>query len=185
METHELAECKVVLIGDINVGKTSLSSQYLRKQFPDWHPHTIGAEYAMKTVSLGIRGSVKMQLWDTDGRERFQAVTQRYYRGATGVLVVFDLTRENTFLSVSHWVGDTRQANSDAVLMLVGNKRDLVRENPSLRLVTFENAQSLANSNGMLYMEISALTDAGVNEAFEVLLSAIHQKANETNSTAI
>jgi small GTP-binding protein len=175
MEGSVLAAYKVVLAGDTAVGKTSLISQYISNKLPD--SATLAPDFANKIVPITSSGSVKLQLWDTAGQERYRTITPMYYRGAAGVLVVFDLTQENTFQSVLQWVGSARSAaGPDVTVMLVGNKRDLVEENSSLRAVTFETAQTLASSNGMLYMEVSAVSRAGVNEAFEALLNAIHQK---------
>jgi small GTP-binding protein len=177
MEGSVLAVYKVFLIGDRAVGKTSLIWQYIYNKLPD--SVTIVSSFAAKTVPLKTSSSVTLQLWDSSGSERYRAIPPIYFRGIAGVLVVFDLTQENTFQSVVQCAGSTRRAaDRDAVLMLVGNKRDLVQENPSLRAVTFEDAQTLANSNGMLYMEVSAVSGAGVNEAFEVLLYAMHQVAH-------
>ena len=180
MEAPALAVYKVVFAGDSAVGKTSIMWQYTQNKLPDYG--SIGLEFATKTVPLKPSGSAKLQLWDTAGQERYRTITPAYFRGAAGVIVVFDLTQENTFQNVLQWVENARSAaGSDVALMLVGNKSDLVQENPSLRAVTFENAQGLASSNGMLYTEVSAVTAAGVNEAFEALLNAIHQKATATN----
>lgn len=182
MEGSYTALWKVVVVGESDVGKTFLCSQYIKSQLPENPAHTIGVEFYTKIIPTKSSGSVKLQLWDTAGEERYRAITKSHYRRALGAFIVFDLTQENTFQSILQWVADICEAIPDAVLMLVGNKRDLVEENPSLRAVTFENAQALASSNGMLYMEVSAVSRASVNEAFEVLLDAIHQKANEANS---
>lgn len=181
MEGSVLAVYKVVLAGDTAVGKTSLISQYINNKLPD--SATLAAAFSTKTVPLKTSGSATLQLWDTAGQERYRAITPMYYRGAAGVFVVFDLTQENTFQSVLQWVGSAHSAaGPDVMVMLVGNKRDLVQENPSLRAVTFETAQTLASSNGMLYMEVSAVSGAGVKEAFEALLNAIHQKNSVPSS---
>jgi Rab family protein len=170
------------MVGESDVGKTFLCSQYIKSELPENPAHTIGVEFSTKIVPTKSGGSVKLQLWDTAGEERYRGITKSHYRKALGALIVFDLTQEVTFQRVPQWAADICETIPDAVLMLVGNKRDLVQENPSLRAVTFENAQALASSNGMLYMEVSAVSRAGVNEAFEVFLDAIHQKASETSS---
>lgn len=179
MATCALPEYKVSLIGDCYVGKTYLYEQYAQLSGQN-------ANFITKTVPLKVRGSAVLNLFDTGGREQWGRSLELcvYCLRCEGLLIVFDLTRENTFRSVPEMVSLIRSTNSTAVLMLVGNKIDLVQEDPSFREVTFESAQALASSNEMLYMEVSAVTGAGVNEAFEVLLSVMHRRANETISVS-
>ena len=168
--------CKVVLVGDSDVGKTFLNSQYINSQLPRNQTHTIGAQFASKVVPLQS-SPAKVMLWDTAGQERYRSVVLTHCRKAVGVLVVYDITRESTFQSVMRWVEEVRsQADPNVVLMLVGNKRDLVEEDPAMRTVAVETAQALANSQGMLYREVAAVSGIDVNEAFQVLLEEIERK---------
>lgn len=170
---------KVVLVGDSDVGKTCLRFKYIRNELPAHPGHTIGVEFVTKTVTFKPSGSARMQLWDTAGMERYRSIISQHFRAATGVVIVFDLTQASTFQGVTGWLERACQScDPNAVLMLLGNKADLLREHPELRAVTYENAQALANSHGMIYMEVSAVSGVGLQEAFEVFLDEIHRRAH-------
>ena len=125
------------MVGDSDVGKTFLCSQ---NQLPERPAHTIGVEYFAKTVPIKPTGFAGLRLWDSSGQKQYANMIKTHCRRVVGALIVFDLTQEVTFQRVPLWVQVIREGSSNAVLMLVGNKRDLVQENPSLRAVTFENA---------------------------------------------
>jgi len=168
---------KVVLVGDADVGKTFLSSQYTRSELPSHPHHTIGVEFATKTVPLEFGGTVKAQIWDTAGQERYRAFTSAHYRNAMGALLVYDITQEKTFQNINRWAEELRaHALPDIVIMLVGNKSDLVEESPEKREVLMETAQQMASAGGMLFIETSAVNGVKVNEAFELLLKEIYRR---------
>lgn len=139
---------KFILIGDTGVGKTSLISRFITGQFNPDHEFTIGVEFGAKTITVNNR-AIKLQIWDTAGQEEFKAVTRSYYRSSAAALVVFDTTRKDTFRSVARWVEDVRNnSNKDVVLVLIGNKVDLVQE----RMVSRNDALKLARDFDMLYL---------------------------------
>ncbi|XP_047322274.1 ras-related protein RABA5c-like [Impatiens glandulifera] len=161
---------KVVIIGDSAVGKSNLLSRYARNEF---HPHskaTIGVEF--QTQSMEIDGKeVKAQIWDTAGQERFRAVTSAYYRGAVGALVVYDITRRTTFDSIGRWLDELKtHSDTSIVKMLVGNKSDL----KNIRAVSVEEAKTLAETEGLFFMETSALNSTNVRQAFESVIKEIY-----------
>ncbi|XP_048127904.1 ras-related protein RABA5c [Rhodamnia argentea] len=165
---------KIVIIGDSAVGKSNLLSRYARNEFNPHSKATIGVEF--QTQSMDIDGKeVKAQIWDTAGQERFRAVTSAYYRGAVGALVVYDITRRSTFDSVSRWL-DELNTHSDTTVarMLVGNKCDL----ESIRDVTVEEGKSLAESEGLFFMETSALDATNVKTAFEIVIKEIYNNVS-------
>jgi len=171
--------CKIVLAGDSDVGKSFLSSRYIHNVLPSSPAHTIGVEFTTKTVAFKPSGSAKLQLWDVAGMERYRSMTSMCFRSAAGVVIVFDLTQASTFQSVSAWLEHVRHScDPNPVLMLLGNKSDVLGEHPEMRAVTYENAQALANSNGMSYMEVSAVSGVGVREAFEVFLDEVHRRTH-------
>ncbi|XP_010553589.1 PREDICTED: ras-related protein RABA5c-like [Tarenaya hassleriana] len=161
---------KVVIIGDSAVGKSNLLSRYTRNEFNAHSKATIGVEF--QTQSMEIDGKeVKAQIWDTAGQERFRAVTSAYYRGAVGALVVYDITRGSTFDNVGRWLDELNAHSETAVArMLVGNKRDL----ESIRAVSVEEGRSLAESEGLFFMETSALDSTNVKTAFEMVIREIY-----------
>ena len=174
---------KLVLVGDMNVGKTFLLSRYVKGQVPKNTGPTIGVEFATKTVPLEAGGTVKAQIWDTAGQERYRAITTAHYRRAVGALLVYDITQEKTFQSVKRWVEELRDhAEPDIVIMLVGNKSDLVEKSPELREVMIETAQQMATKNSMMFIETSAVNGIKVKEAFESLLNEINRRRSADSS---
>jgi len=174
---------KLVLVGDMNVGKTFLLSRYVKGQVPKNTGPTIGVEFATKTVPLESGCTVKAQIWDTAGQERYRAITTAHYRRAVGALLVYDITQDKTFQSVKRWVEELRDhAEPDIVILLVGNKTDLVEQNPDLRAVRRETAQEMATKGAMLFIETSAVSGGKVKEAFELLLNEINKRRSADSS---
>uniref|UniRef100_A0A5K4F920 Ras-related protein Rab-25 n=1 Tax=Schistosoma mansoni TaxID=6183 RepID=A0A5K4F920_SCHMA len=157
---------KVVLIGDSGVGKSNLLSRFTRNEFNLESKSTIGVEFATKSVEIDGR-TIKAQIWDTAGQERYRAITAAYYRGAVGALLVYDITKRETFNNLEHWLLELRgHAEPDIVIMLVGNKCDLRH----LRTILTEDAKLWAERHGLFFMETSALESTGVENAFYSIL---------------
>ncbi|XP_030539194.1 ras-related protein RABA2a [Rhodamnia argentea] len=162
---------KVVLIGDSGVGKSNLLSRFTRNEFCLESKSTIGVEFATRTLQVEGR-TVKAQIWDTAGQERYRAITSAYYRGALGALLVYDVTKPTSFDNVSRWLKELRDhADSNIVIMLIGNKTDLKH----LRAVATEDAQSYAEKEGLSFIETSALEATNVEKAFQTILSEIYR----------
>ncbi|XP_022748710.1 ras-related protein RABA2a-like [Durio zibethinus] len=162
---------KVVLIGDSGVGKSNLLSRFTRNEFCLESKSTIGVEFATRTLQVEGR-TVKAQIWDTAGQERYRAITSAYYRGALGALLVYDVTKPTTFENVSRWLKELRDhADSNIVIMLIGNKTDLKQ----LRAVATEDGQSYAENEGLSFIETSALEATNVEKAFQTILSEIYR----------
>ncbi|OMO92283.1 Small GTPase superfamily [Corchorus olitorius] len=162
---------KVVLIGDSGVGKSNLLSRFTRNEFCLESKSTIGVEFATRTLQVEGR-TVKAQIWDTAGQERYRAITSAYYRGALGALLVYDVTKPTTFENVSRWLKELRDhADSNIVIMLIGNKTDLKH----LRAVATEDGQSYAEKEGLSFIETSALEAVNVEKAFQTILSEIYR----------
>ncbi|KAL9420017.1 hypothetical protein AB3S75_035163 [Citrus x aurantiifolia] len=161
---------KIVLIGDSAVGKSNLLSRFARNEFDSNSKATIGVEFQTQVVDIDGK-EVKAQIWDTAGQERFRAVTSAYYRGAVGALVVYDITRRSSFDSVKRWLEElTTHCDTAVGRMLVGNKCDL----DSIRDVSTEEGKSLAEEEGLFFMETSALDSTNVEAAFEVVIREIY-----------
>lgn len=152
---------KYIIIGDPAVGKSTLLAQFMDKRFVLDHNPTIGYEFAAKNIEIdGLQ--IKLHIWDTAGQENFQAITRSYYRGATGALLVYDISRRETFDNALHWLEEAREyANPEMVIMLIGNKSDLKK-----REISHQEASSFAQEHGMIFMETSAKTAEHVEEAF-------------------
>ncbi|KAK6159666.1 hypothetical protein DH2020_003047 [Rehmannia glutinosa] len=162
---------KIVLIGDSGVGKSNLLSRFTRNEFCLESKSTIGVEFATRTLQVEGR-TVKAQIWDTAGQERYRAITSAYYRGALGAILVYDVTKPTTFENVSRWLKELRDhADSNIVIMLIGNKTDLKH----LRAVATEDAQGFAEKEGLSFIETSALEATNVEKAFQTILSEIYR----------
>ncbi|KAG0997401.1 hypothetical protein G6F28_002929 [Rhizopus arrhizus] len=176
---------KVVLIGDSGVGKTNLLSRFTRNEFNLESKSTIGVEFATRSVQVDNK-TVKSQIWDTAGQERYRAITSAYYRGAVGALLVYDIAKYQTYENVMRWLKELRDhADSNIVVMLVGNKSDLRH----LRAVPTEEAKQFAADNGLSFIETSALDSSNVELAFQRILTEIYRivsnKALESSNDVI
>lgn len=161
---------KVVLIGDSGVGKSNILSRFTRNEFCLESKSTIGVEFATRSIQVDGK-TIKAQIWDTAGQERYRAITSAYYRGAVGALLVYDITKAATFENVERWLKELRDhADSNIVIMLVGNKSDLRH----LRGVSTEDAQAFCEKEGLSFIETSALESTNVERAFQQVLADIY-----------
>ncbi|KAI4348745.1 hypothetical protein L6164_009428 [Bauhinia variegata] len=162
---------KVVLIGDSAVGKTQLLARFARNEFSVDSKATIGVEFQTKTLVIDNK-TVKAQIWDTAGQERYRAVTSAYYRGAVGAMLVYDMTKRQSFDHMARWLEELRgHADKNIVIMLIGNKCDL----GTLRAVPTEDAQEFAQRENLFFMETSALEATNVETAFLTILTEIYR----------
>jgi small GTP-binding protein len=156
-------EVKVCIIGDTDVGKTSLSTRYCHGEFPENSTPTIGASFLQRRVVVD-NVEISLQIWDTAGQERFRSMAPMYYRGAKAAICVFDVTNEESFNRVTTWLRDLRaHADPNVVICLAGNKSD---KTPTFDL---SKCESLARTLGGSFFKTSALTGEGVQEIFETL----------------
>ncbi|KAJ4289583.1 hypothetical protein N0V90_010912 [Kalmusia sp. IMI 367209] len=202
---------KIVSLGDSGCGKSSLTIRLCEGRFSPHHDVTIGVEFGSRIVPVGPPASLalsinnpsktdpptspskqqkeqqkhmKLSLWDTAGQETYKSITRSYFRGASGALLVFDISRKNTFLSATSWLNDLRQiAEENIVVVLVGNKSDLAsastvsgEEGDNKRQVTKEEAEEWCKQNGVMeYVETSAKSGEGVERAFLEVAERIYQ----------
>ncbi|KAL7394475.1 hypothetical protein ABVT39_026583 [Epinephelus coioides] len=161
---------KVVLIGDSGVGKSNLLSRFTRNEFNLESKSTIGVEFATRSIQVEGK-TIKAQIWDTAGQERYRAITSAYYRGAVGALLVYDIAKHLTYENAERWLKELQDhADSNIVIMLVGNKSDLRH----LRAVPTDEARAMAEKNGLSFLETSALDSSNVELAFQTILTAIY-----------
>ncbi|XP_008788327.1 ras-related protein RABC2a-like [Phoenix dactylifera] len=157
---------KILLIGDSGVGKSSLLVSFISNHADDLAP-TIGVDFKIKHLTVGGK-KLKLTIWDTAGQERFRTLTSSYYRGSQGIILVYDVTRRETFTNLADvWAKevDLYSTNQDCIKMLVGNKVDKETE----RMVTREEGIAFAQEYGCLFLECSAITRANVEKCFEEL----------------
>lgn len=166
---------KYIIVGDTAVGKSCLLLQFTDKRFQPVHDLTIGVEFGSRTFQIN-NNPVKLQIWDTAGQEKFRSITRSYYRGAAGALLVFDLTRRETFEHLTSWLEDCRKySSSDITIILIGNKCDLEQQ----RQVSQQEASDFATKNGLVYLEASAKTAHNVDQAFLNSAKTIYDKVEK------
>ena len=167
---------KVLLLGDSTVGKTCFLLRYCDKTFQDAHLSTIGLDYRVKTMTLKNKKNIKLQIWDTAGQDRFRAITKNYYKGANGIILIYDVTNLQTYENVKNWITQIREeTNPNVVIYLAGNKIDIPQEE---RAVKTEEGKEIANEYKLQFKETSAKDGINVNEVFQELV----EKIDEVNS---
>ncbi|KAJ4966823.1 hypothetical protein NE237_018672 [Protea cynaroides] len=171
---------KIVLIGDSAVGKSQILSRFARNDFSLDSKATIGVEFQTRTVVIEHK-SVKAQIWDTAGQERYRAVTSAYYRGAVGAMLVYDITKRQSFDHIPRWLEELRgHADKNIVIILIGNKTDLEDQ----RAVSTEDAKEFAEKEGLFFLETSALEATNVENAFLTILTEIFNIVNKKSLVA-
>ena len=161
---------KILLLGDSSVGKSCLLLRYCDDSFQDIHLATIGLDFRLKTINLENNKKIKAQIWDTAGQDRFRAITKNYYRGANGILLIFDITDRSSFEHIRNWIEQIKEeAPEQIIIYLVGNKID----NENNRVVTNEEAKKLAEEFKLKYYETSAKNSINVDTTFLDLIKEI------------
>ncbi len=162
---------KLLLIGDSGVGKSCLLLRFSDDSFTHNFIATIGIDFKVKTIDLDGR-KIKLQIWDTAGQERFHTITTAYYRGANGMVLVYDVSDEKTFENVGHWIQQTElHATQGVNKMILGNKCDM-----PTRVVSTERGQTLAAEHKIKFFETSAKSNQNVSEAFLAITRDVVQR---------
>ena len=174
-EKQKEFEVKIVLLGNINVGKTSIASRYCKNSFNEHHINTIGGAYQQQKVVLNNGAIVKLHIWDTSGQERFRAMTNLYYRDAQVAILTYDVTSESSFTGIEFWIEELKYKveNENMLLFLAGNKCDVSDEE---RKVPKSKGKKFAEDNNMFFYETSAKTGAGVKELFGDVASKVYEQ---------
>ncbi|OQS00286.1 Rab1 family GTPase [Thraustotheca clavata] len=160
---------KLVLIGDSGVGKSCLLLRFADDAFTESYITTIGVDFRFRTVKIDKK-TVKLQIWDTAGQERFRTITSAYYRGADGIIMVYDVTSQESFDHVNDWLNEVnRYASEGTCKLLVGNKSDIT----SRKVVSYETAKAFADSLAIPFLETSAKNAQNVEEAFLTMASEL------------
>ena len=163
-EEHPDMVFKIIIIGDSGVGKSCFFMQFTEGNFKDDHNVTIGVEYGARVLKVGEK-FIKLELWDTAGQEAFRAITRSFYRNANGVILMYDLTRLESFENLEDWLREVRTNSApDISILLVGNMLDLADDEREVELATAENFYKSNKLDG--FVEASAKTCDNVNEAF-------------------
>ena len=171
---------KVLLLGNSDVGKSSIILRYVDQMWSDTFVPTIGVDFKVKTVQVNNK-KIKMQIWDTAGQERFRTVISSYFRGSHGLFLIYDITNRDSFKNLENWLSEIEEHASKNVLkILIGNKCDLEND----REIKTEEGQAFANRNGMQFMETSAKMNTNINESFETLAKLMMECSSDKNNDA-
>ena len=165
-------DLKIILLGDAGVGKTSISGRYIDSTFKDNYQATIQAEKRMKIINEDDKTSVRLNIWDTAGQEKFRSITRQFYRDCHGAFIVFDLTKKSSFNELKNWMDELKtHGNDDTVIIILANKSDLTTE----REISEEEIKNKIN-NKYKYFEVSAKTGNNISLAFDEMKKLIMQK---------
>ena len=175
LEKTKVIEAKIVLLGDVSVGKTSIASRYCKNSFNDHHINTIGGAYQQQKVVLNNGAMVKLHIWDTSGQERFRAMTNLYYRDAQVAILTYDITNESSFNSIEFWIKELRYKveNENMILCLVGNKWDV---SSNERVIPTSKGKNFASENNMLFFETSAKSGEGIKDLFVTIAHKVYEQ---------
>jgi Ras-related protein Rab-1A len=170
---------KLLLIGDSGVGKSCLLLRFADDTYTESYISTIGVDFKIRTIELEGK-TVKLQIWDTAGQERFRTITSSYYRGAHGIIVVYDVTDNETFSNVKQWLQEIDRYASEGVnKLLVGNKSDLT----SKKVVEYTVAKEFADQLNIPFLETSAKSATNVEQAFLTMAKQIKDRMGATSTT--
>ena len=163
---------KILLLGDSEVGKSCFLMRYSDNIFVENYITTIGLDYKLKYVQLDSGETIKVQLWDTAGQDRYRTIAKNYYKGSHGILLLYDITKENSFENIREWVQNIREeVYEKAIIFLIGNKIDKKNE----RKITTEQGQKLAAEYNLPFFEASAKSGENVEEIFKNLYKKISE----------
>ncbi|MFW9898505.1 MAG: Rab family GTPase [Candidatus Thorarchaeota archaeon] len=164
---------KICLLGEANVGKTSLVYRFIENKFRDNYKSTLGVNLLKKDLDIDNYTGVSAQIWDLGGQESFKSLRKLYLEGANGALIVYDMTKRKTFDSLDEWVQSFRESRGDQPLLLIGNKIDLKNKIK----IDEQEAKKYAEKNQMAFLLTSAKTGSNVETAFKELIKTIIDKA--------
>ena len=169
---------KILTLGDTSVGKSSIVLRFSDNKFDDKIFSTIGIDFKTKYIKLD-KFSVKVLIWDTAGQEKFQNIAKQYYKGANGVLLIYDISNRKSFERIDFWLKELKENNriDELFLYLVGNKIDMEDK----RVISFQEGEKYAKNNNINFFEVSAKSGKGVTELFNNVINGVMEKILKKN----
>ena len=166
---------KFVLVGDSAVGKSSIATRYVSNDFYEFQEPTIGAAFLAKTIEIDDK-KIKLEIWDTAGQERYRSLAPMYYRNASGAIVIYDVTKKDSFDGAKSWIEEIlRRGNHECVIALLGNKYDLSKEIK----VDKDTVQEYITKNNILHFYTSAKTGKNIKQVFDSVIKKLLSKNDE------
>jgi len=163
---------KILLLGDSEVGKSCFLMRYSDNVFVENYITTIGLDYKLKNVKLDSGKTIKVQLWDTAGQDKYRTIAKNYFKGSHGILLLYDITKQSSFNNIREWIQDIREEVSPkAIIFLIGNKIDLADQ----RKISKEKGIELAEEYKLPFFEASAKSGENVDEVFKALYKKISE----------
>ena len=170
---------RMMLLGDSNVGKTSILKRYCKNQFSESYISSMGIDFETKYIKVGKK-TINLQIWDTAGQERYKVIAKNYYNKSDGFIIVYDITNKNSFDSISNWVKDIKElASYDNKNIILGNKCDL----ENMRQISKEEGDNLAKKYNCQFFEVSAQSGKNIDKSFLCLVQSILKDGNNSNSS--
>ena len=170
---------RIMLIGDSNVGKTSILKRYCKNQFSESYISTVGIDFETKYIKVGKK-TINLQIWDTAGQERYKVIAKNYYNKSDGFIIIYDITNKNSFNSISNWVENIKElASHDNKNIILGNKCDL----ENMRKINKEEGDKIAKKYNCQFFEVSAHTGKNIDKSFLCLVQSILQDVNTSESS--
>ena len=166
---------KYIIIGDPSVGKSNLLMKFAHNKFTEEYQATIGVEFGAKNIEINKK-IYRIQIWDTAGQENFRSITRAYYKNSVCAMVVYDITRRESFDHIVNWIEDVHnQSPKTITIVLIGNKIDLEDQ----RAVSYDEGNDFAIKNGIIFTETSAKSGEGVDEIFKKSAEEIESKMKQ------
>ena len=173
----KLVEYKIILVGDSGVGKTSILKKFINNEFNEDIKCTINIDFFSKSIKIDKNLYTNLKIYDTAGQEKYRALIKKYYQGTDGIILVFDLTNENSFNKLKSWINEVSDNTEKAQIILVGNKADLIE-----RKIDEETAENFAKQRDIKYIETSAKEGTNILLLFEELALDINKKKQNDSS---
>ena len=169
---------KILIVGDSTVGKTNLIKKYVENKFNESYFASTGID--LITTSIKIEGkSFKIQIWDTAGQEKYRAMTKNLFLKTQGIVIIFDISNETSFINLKSWMNDIKEeCSADIPMILVGNKLDLEDK----RVIDKERAMEFAKNEKLEYIETSSKTGENINKALSLIIEKIYQRADSNSN---
>ena len=176
---------KLLILGDVSVGKSNFLFRFIENQFIDNHLPTVGFDYKSKIITLPDKTVVKLQIWDTVGQEKFMAINKSLLAKVHGIILIYDITDQDSFDHINNWITIIKEANENASLILVANKCDIEDK----RVISEDEGNKLAVENNISFVEASAKENINIKETFikitEEAMNNVHRKSVHFNDNEI